>query len=124
MNTSRKNKSKSKSLPLISVIFFRTILFVFLSQIVLVVFYFVGNFQNFLDSTQRLILNLCSIFSIFQIFFSISGIIYNVVMMIFEKGHGHLVSFIVTVIVYFFFILISILLLLISGTIDIISLGI
>jgi hypothetical protein len=44
-------------------------------SIIILFFYVVGNFQNFLDKTQLLLLSLLSWTSLFSFFFSLIGII-------------------------------------------------
>ncbi|MDY3885828.1 MAG: hypothetical protein SOZ24_01080, partial [Treponema sp.] len=70
MNTSRKNSQESSTLSSLFLIIFKTDIFLFLSQVFLIFLYVAGNFQNFLDSTQHMILFLSGIFSILLFFFS------------------------------------------------------
>ncbi|MBQ0039910.1 MAG: hypothetical protein KBS64_05745 [Treponema sp.] len=56
----------------------RTSLFFALLLIILMTYYISGNYQNFLDSTQRFILFLCSADCIILFLFSIAGIIESV----------------------------------------------
>lgn len=57
----------------------RMTFFLFLVFSSLVLFYFVGNYQNFLDSNQKLILNLITISSVMEFVFSISSFTLNIV---------------------------------------------
>ena len=57
MITARQKKSEKISLSLLFKLTKRSILFLFLLLTVLSVFYVIGNYQLFLDSNQKIILN-------------------------------------------------------------------
>lgn len=50
--------------------------------------YIVGNFQNFLDKSQFLILSILSACSVFMVFLSFVGIIENVIMIFTNRNKG------------------------------------
>lgn len=62
--------------------FYRIVLrmsvFFFLVLLSLLIFYFVGNYQEFLDSSQKLILNLAAIVSVVNTVFSILSLALNI----------------------------------------------
>ncbi|MBQ0004162.1 MAG: hypothetical protein KBT21_11570 [Treponema sp.] len=57
----------------------RMTFFLFLLFSSLMLFYFVGNYQEFLDSNQKLILNLIAITSIIEFVFSLSSFTLNII---------------------------------------------
>lgn len=62
--------------------FFRIVIrltfFLFLMQLSLLLFYFVGNYQNFSDDNQNIILTVLSVISIIEFIFSVSSISVNI----------------------------------------------
>lgn len=56
MNSARKERNKFISFSLLFNFTRRTILFLFLFQIFAVLIFIIGNYQNFLDSTQNIII--------------------------------------------------------------------
>ncbi|MBO5116129.1 MAG: hypothetical protein J6C25_01350 [Treponema sp.] len=58
------------------------IVFLFLFCLFLCVFYVIGNYKEFLDSSQKLILSWLSVSSIVLGFFSFIGLIVNILLMI------------------------------------------
>lgn|SRR5574344_311140 len=80
---------------------FRAFLFLSLMLVVLTLFYVMGNFQQFLDSTQHFILLLSSIVSIALLFFSFAGLIESIFYLITLKQKKYIffiILFIVTLI--------------------------
>lgn len=81
-----KNKKKKMGLTDNLVLTYRKIfsliVFLFLFCLFLCVFYVIGNYKEFLDSSQELILSWLSVSSIFLGFFSFTGLVVNVLLMI------------------------------------------
>lgn len=74
MRTARQKNAEKISLSLLFKLTKRTILFLFLFLTVLAVFYTIGNYQLFLDSNQRIILNTAAIIATALLVLSITGI--------------------------------------------------
>ncbi|MDD7013722.1 MAG: hypothetical protein SO116_10150 [Treponema sp.] len=71
----------------------RSFLFLFLENFVLLILYLSGNFQPFMDSTQKFLLMLCSFFSIIQMLFSFAGIVESIVLYFIEKRASYWIYF-------------------------------
>jgi len=71
----------------------RSILFLAMMTVVLFLFYACGNFQLFLDRTQRFIMLLCSITSIILIFFCLAGMIESVALFFIHGGRRYWIYF-------------------------------
>lgn len=67
----------------------RMSVFIFFVLLSMLAFYFVGNYQEFLDSNQKLILNLTAILSVTSSVFLILGLILNLVTFIVLKRKVH-----------------------------------
>lgn len=76
----------------------------FIFNLLLVFLYIMGNFNNFLDETQLLILNVLSISSILQVFLSLIKLLENLIYIFFTKSK----------VIRFFSILLTVLLLVIG----------
>ena len=96
------------------------IVFLFLFCLFLCVFYVIGNYKEFLDSSQELILSWLSVSSIFLGFFSFTGLVVNVLLMIKKIKIKNRIPAIFLMI---FFILFSILSNVFSYLINYLSLG-
>lgn len=81
-STTQQNKPETTFLFRLT---FRAYLFLLLMLIVLTLFYVMGNFQQFLDSTQHFNLLLSSVVSIALIFFSFIGLVESIVYSITTK---------------------------------------
>lgn len=86
MRTARQKNAEKISLSLLFKLTKRTILFLFLFLTVLAVFYTIGNYQLFLDSNQRIILNTAAITATALLVLSITGITTAVFCIIRKKG--------------------------------------
>lgn len=84
----------------------RMTFFLFLIFSSLMLFYFVGNYQEFLDSNQKLILNLITITSVVEFVFSLSSFTLNIVTYFFVKRRIRKV--ILYSVIYFFTTLLSV----------------
>lgn len=74
-----------KKKPLLFRLTKRVTLFLFLLLIALIIVYITGNFQKFLDSTQKLILTYAMLVSIALILFSILSIVESLIFMIAQR---------------------------------------
>lgn len=119
-----KNKKKKMGLTDNLVLTYRKIfsliVFLFLFCLFLCVFYVIGNYKEFLDSSQELILSWLSVSSIFLGFFSFTGLVVNVLLMIKKIKIKNRIPVIFLMI---FFILFSILSNVFSYLINYLSLG-
>ena len=119
-----KNKKKKMGLTDNLVLTYRKIfsliVFLFLFCLFLCVFYVIGNYKEFLDSSQELILSWLSVSSIFMGFFSFTGLVVNVLLMIKKIKIKNRIPAIFLMI---FFILFSILSNVFSSLINYLSLG-
>lgn len=96
------------------------IVFLFLFCLFLCVFYVIGNYKEFLDSSQKLILSWLSVSSIVLGFFSFIGLIVNILLMIKKiKIKNRISAFLLMI----FFILFSILANVFSYLVNYLSLG-
>lgn len=86
MRTARQKNAEKISLSLLFKLTKRTILFLFLFLTVLAVFYTIGNYQLFLDSNQRIILNTAAITATALLVLSITGITTAIFCIIRKKG--------------------------------------
>ena len=85
MRKTRQNKSEKISLSLLFRQTRRTVLFLFLFLSVLILLYVIGNYQLFLDSTQRLILNTASVTATLLTLLGTSGFIESIFCIIQKK---------------------------------------
>lgn len=96
------------------------IVFLFLFCLFLCVFYVIGNYKEFLDSSQKLILSWLSVSSIVLGFFSFIGLIVNILLMIKKiKIKNRITAFLLMI----FFILFSIFANVFSYLVNYLSLG-
>lgn len=96
------------------------IVFLFLFCLFLCVFYVIGNYKEFLDSSQKLILSWLSVSSIVLGFFSFIGLIVNILLMIKKiKIKNRISAFLLMI----FFILFSIFANVFSYLVNYLSLG-
>ena len=86
MRTARQKNAEKISLSLLFKLTSRTILFLFLFLTVLLFFYTVGNFQLFLDSNQKIILNAAAFTATTLLVFSLTGFIISIFCIIRKKG--------------------------------------
>lgn len=84
-----KTKKKIYKIDSTVYIFFkvsiRTNLLLLLTQFSLILAYVFGNYQNFLDSTQKLLLNVLEIISLMEVIFSLLSTVLNIVTAIMFK---------------------------------------
>jgi len=73
--TARKRGPDLDKKPFLKKAVFRFILFFTLFLAASLLFYFIGNYQQFLDKDQKLILNICTITSILLMLFALAGIV-------------------------------------------------
>ena len=96
------------------------IVFLFLFCLFLCVFYVIGNYKEFLDSSQKLILSWLSVSSIVLGFFSFIGLIVNILLIIKKiKIKNRIPAFLLMI----FFILFSIFANMFSYLVNYLSLG-
>ena len=96
------------------------IVFLFLFCLFLCVFYVIGNYKEFLDSSQKLILSWLSVSSIVLGFFSFIGLVVNILLMIKKiKIKNRITAFLLMI----FFILFSIFANVFSYLVNYLSLG-
>lgn len=96
------------------------IVFLFLFCLFLCVFYVIGNYKEFLDTSQKLILSWLSVSSIVLGFFSFIGLIVNILLMIKKiKIKNRIPAFLLMI----FFILFSIFANVFSYLVNYLSLG-
>ena len=96
------------------------IVFLFLFCLFLCVFYVIGNYKEFLDSSQKLILSWLSVSSIVLGFFSFIGLIVNILLIIKKiKIKNRIPAFLLMI----FFILFSIFVNVFSYLVNYLSLG-
>lgn len=86
MRTARQKNAEKISLSLLFKLTSRTVLFLFLFLTVLLFFYTVGNFQLFLDSNQKIILNAAAFTATTLLVFSLTGFIISIFCIIRKKG--------------------------------------
>lgn len=102
-------------------IIIRMTMFLFLIQASLLIFYFIGNYQQFLDTSQKLILNLLAIVSVINFTFSIICSILNFITYVTTKRKAR--KFITYIVWYFFTTILSIVTFLLSRGILLLSNG-
>jgi len=96
------------------------IVFLFLFCLFLCVFYVIGNYKEFLDSSQKLVLSWLSVSSIVLGFFSFIGLVVNILLMIKKiKIKNRIPAFLLMI----FFILFSIFANVFSYLVNYLSLG-
>lgn len=86
MRTARQKNAEKISLSFLFKLTSRTVLFLFLFLTVLLFFYTVGNFQLFLDSNQKIILNAAAFTATTLLVFSLTGFIISIFCIIRKKG--------------------------------------
>lgn len=85
MITARQKKSEKISLSLLFKLTKRSILFLFLLLTVLSVFYVIGNYQLFLDSNQKIILNAAAFTATALLVLSATGTVTSILCLIRKK---------------------------------------
>lgn len=85
MITARQKKSEKISLSLLFKLTKRSILFLFLLLTVLSVFYVIGNYQLFLDSNQKIILNAAAFTATALLVLSATGTVTSILYIIRKK---------------------------------------
>ncbi|MBQ5431941.1 MAG: hypothetical protein IIU30_00640 [Treponema sp.] len=83
-------------------------------------FYICGNFQVFLDSTQRFILLLCALISIALLILSLSGVLISIFQFIYNRRKRAWIFFTIYILIAVF----SVIIFFISRTVSILSTGI
>ncbi len=86
MITARQKNNEKISLSLLFKLTKRSILFLFLFLTVLAAFYIIGNYQLFLDSNQKIILNTAAFTAAALLILSITGITTAIFCIIRKKG--------------------------------------
>ncbi len=86
MRTARQGKNKKKPKPLLFRLTRRTVLLLFLFDAAMVLYYTVGNYQNFLDSTQLILIRTAVVSSTALMFISLAGALEAFVLGILRKG--------------------------------------
>ncbi len=113
---------QKKNVPLLFKLSRRTVLFLFLCQIVLLVLYAIGNYQNFLDENMKIVIETVLMTSFLLGFFSLLTIIQGIVLIAGKrtrKASNYILQIILLGIVFIF----SLVTLLSFSFIDIISQG-
>ena len=113
---------QKKNVPLLFKLSRRTVLFLFLCQIVLLVLYAIGNYQNFLDEKMKIVIETVLMTSFLLGFFSLLTIIQGIVLIAGKrtrKASNYILQIILLGIVFIF----SLVTLLSFSFIDIISQG-
>jgi hypothetical protein len=80
----------------------RTVLFLFLFLSALILFYIIGNYQQFLDSNQKTILLLATITAILLVSFSSAGFLESLFYLIKRDYTGHCLSYIIRMVLMVF----------------------
>ena len=75
----QKQERKNRTSFLYSLVS-RSVLFIFLFTLTVFAIYLSGNFQGFLDSTQRYLLKVCSIGCVLQVIMCVFGLVLSVIM--------------------------------------------
>ena len=92
---------KDDSKPIVYRLVMRTVLFFALFLFSLIVFYVIGNYQNFLDENQYSILNAASVASIMLLVFSAWGFTLSLVYAL-KKDNLHRALYLVSAVVMIF----------------------
>lgn len=121
MRTASNEKSEKITLSLLFMLTRRTILFLSLLLCVLILFYVVGNYQFFLDSSQKIVLRSAAVTASTLFIISISGIIETILCIVFLKNKR--MYFIIHLLLIFIAQLLSIASLILFRIIDIVSTG-
>ena len=98
----------------------RTTLFLSSYLAAMFFFYICGNFQVFLDSTQRFILLLCTLISIALLILSLSGVLISIFQFIYNRRKRAWIFFTIYILIAVF----SVIIFFISRTVSILSTGI
>ncbi len=88
MRTASRKTRKTRILPLLFIVTRRTVLFLFLFLCAMILFYMAGNYQNFLDSDQRLILRAGAVSAILLTGFCAAGAAECAVLLFLKKSAG------------------------------------
>ncbi|MBO4385995.1 MAG: hypothetical protein J5817_03160 [Treponema sp.] len=119
--TNKKTASKkAKKKFFLFRLVWRTTLFLSSYLAAMFFFYICGNFQVFLDSTQRFILLLCALISIALLILSLSGVLICIFQFIYNRRKRAWIFFTV----YIFLAIFSVIIFFISRTVSILSTGI
>ena len=86
MRTASNEKSEKITLSLLFMLTRRMILFLSLLLCVLILFYVVGNYQFFLDSSQKIVLRSAAVTASTLFIISVSGIIETILCIVFLKN--------------------------------------
>ena len=121
MRTASNEKSEKITLSLLFMLTRRTILFLSLLLCVLILFYVVGNYQFFLDSSQKIVLRSAAVTASALFIISVSGIIETILCIVFLKNKR--MYFIIHLVLIFIAQLLSIASLILFRIIDIVSTG-
>ena len=141
MKTSRKNrdkrnyffelylndariKGKKSDFSILYILTRRTVLFLFIYLFFTVSFFFIGNFQRFMDSNLILIANVVSLTSVALICFSFAGIIEIFITLLRKSARKSVFSYLINIFLMAFSFVIGIVCLVVFRTIDILSQGI
>lgn len=100
MITARQEKNKNRTIPLLFRLIRRTVLLAFLFLCSLMLLYIVGNYQLFLDTSQKIIIKTATFASTALIFISLAGCIESLVLII-QKKHERLYYSIHFVVIFF-----------------------
>lgn len=121
MRTASNEKSEKITLSLLFMLTRRMILFLSLLLCVLILFYIVGNYQFFLDSSQKIVLRSAAVTASALFIISVSGIIETILCIVFLKNKR--MYFIIHLVLIFIAQLLSIASLILFRIIDIVSTG-
>ncbi|MBD5411887.1 MAG: hypothetical protein HDR51_03970 [Treponema sp.] len=138
MKTSRKNEDKrnyffelylndarikgeKSDFSLLYILTRRTVIFLLIYLFFTVSFFFVGNFQSFMDSNLILIANVVSLTSVALICFSLAGIIEIFITVLRKSARKSVFSYLINIFLMAFSFAIGIVCLIAFRTIDILS---
>ena len=86
MRTARIDLNKNLSVSILFKLTRRTVLFLFLFTVSLIFLYFIGNFQQFLDSTQIIVIKSMAISASALAVLSAAALIESVIYMLIKKS--------------------------------------
>lgn len=83
-----RHDEKQEEKPLLYKLLGRTVLFLVLFLSAMLLFYFIGNYQEFLDTSQSLILTIATVTAIMLVFFAAAGLALSLVLLIRKKTNS------------------------------------
>jgi len=83
-----RHDEKQEEKPLLYKLLGRTVLFLMLFLSAMLLFYFIGNYQEFLDRSQTLILTIATVTAIMLVFFAAAGLTLSLVLLLRKKTNN------------------------------------